>query len=73
MTRIRRRSREAIGSVALILPSVDRLAPVAHVERKEHPQGNCPLIYLLKRRESYTPTPEKWQFKFPPAEKALGE
>lgn len=73
MTRMRQSSREAISSVALILPSVDRLAPVPHTERQERPEGNSPFIYLLKRREPYTPTPEKWQFKVPPVKKALGE
>lgn len=59
MTWMRQSSREAISSVALILPSVDGLAPVPHTERKEHPEGNSPFIYLLKGREPYTPSPEK--------------
>lgn len=73
MTQMRQSSREAISSVALILPSVDGLALVPHMERKERPEGNSPFIYLLKRREPCTPTSEKWQFKLPPVKKALGE
>lgn len=73
MAQIRQERREAISSVALILPSVDGLAPVPHMERKEHPEGNYTFIYELKRRETYTPTPEKWQFKLPPVKKALAE